>query len=105
MQLVYIPLSVRLNHEKITMKSYYNSFLPPDPPLVSVEFGLKIEPRRLKEGDDVYLRCKVSANPYPDKIIWFHGVSLENCYTLNFIKQLSWQIHDERILITSIHVF
>ncbi|KAF2352994.1 CD80-like immunoglobulin C2-set [Trinorchestia longiramus] len=42
------------------------------PPTVSVEFGLSIEVKRLKEGDDVYLRCKVSANPPPDKITWFH---------------------------------
>ena len=46
-----------------------------DPPEVSLTLGQQIDPVALKEGSDVYLECRVRANPTIFKIEWLHNVS------------------------------
>lgn len=46
-----------------------------DPPIVSLHFGNSLNPKNIKEGDDVYFECKVRSNPVQHRITWFHNVS------------------------------
>ncbi|XP_042206309.1 hemicentin-2-like [Homarus americanus] len=42
------------------------------PPSVSISLGRSLQPESLKEGDDVYFTCTVSASPPASAITWFH---------------------------------
>jgi hypothetical protein len=50
-------------------------FYLPDPPVISLELGSKLQPGDIKEGDDVYFECKIEANPKFRKLQWLHNVS------------------------------
>ena len=47
-----------------------------DPPVVSLSLGSNLEAGDIKEGDDVYFECNVTANPRANKVAWFKDVSL-----------------------------
>ncbi|XP_071530325.1 B-cell receptor CD22-like isoform X2 [Panulirus ornatus] len=42
------------------------------PPTVKATLGRSLKPALLKEGDDVYFECIVSANPKASTITWYH---------------------------------
>ncbi|XP_042241657.1 sialoadhesin-like [Homarus americanus] len=42
------------------------------PPTVNATLGRTLKPSLLKEGDDVYFDCIVSANPEASSITWYH---------------------------------
>ena len=39
-------------------------------PVADLAFGANINPRNIREGQDVYLECQVEANPELSKILW-----------------------------------
>ncbi|XP_017883613.1 nephrin-like isoform X2 [Ceratina calcarata] len=41
-------------------------------PVVTLKMGSSLDPKNIKEGDDVYFECKVRANPVAYKLQWFH---------------------------------
>ncbi|XP_038206654.1 neural cell adhesion molecule 1-like [Zerene cesonia] len=41
-------------------------------PLVTLSLGSTLNPRDIKEGDDVYFECGVRANPREYRISWYH---------------------------------
>ncbi|XP_065222617.1 hemicentin-1-like isoform X2 [Planococcus citri] len=43
------------------------------PPIVSLHFGNSLNPKNIKENDDVYFECKVRSNPGQHRITWFHN--------------------------------
>ena len=46
-----------------------------DSPQVRLREGKGVDLSRVKEGDDVYFECQVSANPTVSEIIWYKEVS------------------------------
>lgn len=38
--------------------------------------GTSLNPKNIKEGDDVYFECNVRANPRAYRLTWFHEVLL-----------------------------
>ncbi|KAF4521870.1 hypothetical protein B566_EDAN003746 [Ephemera danica] len=45
-------------------------------PMATVKLGVNIDPATIKEGDNVYLSCEVTANPMPAYVSWMHNVSV-----------------------------
>ncbi|XP_068202711.1 uncharacterized protein [Palaemon carinicauda] len=43
------------------------------PPVVNLALGPALDPTSIKEGDDVYFECHVSANPQHYRIQWYHN--------------------------------
>ncbi|KAF7391114.1 hypothetical protein HZH66_009594 [Vespula vulgaris] len=43
-----------------------------DAPIVTLKMGSSLDPKRIKEGDDVYFECTVRSNPRAYKLTWFH---------------------------------
>ncbi|KAL2714019.1 nephrin-like [Vespula squamosa] len=43
-----------------------------DAPIVTLKMGSSLNPKRIKEGDDVYFECTVRSNPRAYKLTWFH---------------------------------
>ncbi|KAK2575511.1 hypothetical protein KPH14_011232 [Odynerus spinipes] len=41
-------------------------------PIVTLKLGSSLNPKRIKEGDDVYFECTVRSNPRAYKLTWFH---------------------------------
>ena len=41
-----------------------------DPPEVKLKLGTNLNPSLIKEGDDVYFECLISANPQITAIHW-----------------------------------
>nr|XP_034177906.1 hemicentin-1-like isoform X1 [Osmia lignaria] len=41
-------------------------------PVVTLKMGSSLDPKNIKEGDDVYFECNVRANPRAYKLAWFH---------------------------------
>nr|XP_050855116.1 nephrin-like [Vespula vulgaris] len=41
-------------------------------PIVTLKMGSSLDPKRIKEGDDVYFECTVRSNPRAYKLTWFH---------------------------------
>ena len=61
----------------------FNSFYT-DPPVVSLSLGSNLEASDIKEGDDVYFECNMTANPSATKVTWKKDVrNLEFCLYLN----------------------
>ena len=54
------------------------SFSVPDAPRISLTLGSSLDRARIKEGDDVYFECSISANPPVYKRQWRHNVSQQN---------------------------
>lgn len=46
-----------------------------DFPQVTLKMGHNLDPRSIKEGDDVYFECEIRCNPKAFKQAWFHNVS------------------------------
>jgi hypothetical protein len=46
-----------------------------DVPVAALAFGPSLNPKNIKEGDDVYFECHVTANPTASNITWRHNVS------------------------------
>ncbi|XP_045134923.1 uncharacterized protein LOC123518261 isoform X2 [Portunus trituberculatus] len=42
-------------------------------PVVDLSMGRPLDPRSLKEGDDVYFECSIIANPPYKRVIWYHN--------------------------------
>ena len=57
-----------------------------DPPVVSLSLGSNLEAGDIKEGDDVYFECKVTAKPPAFKIDWKYNVSNHLTPILLFAK-------------------
>ena len=49
--------------------SSFNLFYT-DPPVVSLSLGSNLEASDIKEGDDVYFECNMTANPSATKVTW-----------------------------------
>lgn len=47
-----------------------------DAPIVVLRMGSSLDPKSIKERDDVYFECNVRANPAASKLTWFHEVIL-----------------------------
>ncbi|KOC66693.1 Cell adhesion molecule 4 [Habropoda laboriosa] len=45
-------------------------------PVVTLKMGSSLNPKNIKEGDDVYFECNVRANPRAYKLTWFHEVCM-----------------------------
>ncbi|CAG9565133.1 unnamed protein product [Danaus chrysippus] len=41
-------------------------------PIVDLKMGSNLNPDEIKEGDDVYFECTVTANPKTHRLVWFH---------------------------------
>ncbi|XP_012345522.1 hemicentin-1-like [Apis florea] len=41
-------------------------------PVVTLKMGTSLNPKNIKEGDDVYFECNVRANPRAYRLTWFH---------------------------------
>ncbi|KAK9301867.1 hypothetical protein QLX08_005927 [Tetragonisca angustula] len=41
-------------------------------PVVALKMGSSLNPKNIKEGDDVYFECNVRANPRAYRLTWFH---------------------------------
>ena len=55
-----------------------------DPPVVSLSLGSNLEASDIKEGDDVYFECNMTANPSATKVTWKKDVrNLYPCTHLN----------------------
>ncbi|XP_050733461.1 uncharacterized protein LOC127007024 [Eriocheir sinensis] len=42
-------------------------------PVVRLSMGRSVNPSSLKEGDDVYFECSITANPPYKRVIWYHN--------------------------------
>lgn len=49
------------------------------PPTASLRLGPTLKPETIKEGDDVYFECAISANPDVNKLIWKHEARRDVC--------------------------
>jgi len=47
-----------------------------DSPILNLRLGSSLNPKAIKEGDDVYFECLIRANPSTHKLSWYHNVSL-----------------------------
>ncbi|KAJ3649507.1 hypothetical protein Zmor_021247 [Zophobas morio] len=54
------------------------------PPQVSLHLGSTLNADDIKEGDDVYFECRVTANPQWRKLTWLHNVSVNKAMHLRF---------------------
>ncbi|XP_071520302.1 nephrin-like isoform X2 [Panulirus ornatus] len=41
-------------------------------PEVRVQLAPALDPRNIKEGDDVYFECQIKANPRESRVVWLH---------------------------------
>ncbi|KAK4291784.1 hypothetical protein Pmani_035406 [Petrolisthes manimaculis] len=46
------------------------------PPVVVLEMGRSLKPHSIKQGDDVYFECRVTANPPPYRVTYWRNVSI-----------------------------
>lgn len=46
---------------------------PTDAPIVTLSLGSNLDPKNLAKGTDVYLECRIEANPPIKKIEWYHN--------------------------------
>lgn len=44
-----------------------------DAPIVTLSLGSNLDPKNLAKGTDVYLECRIEANPPIKKLEWFHN--------------------------------
>ena len=47
-----------------------------DRPIVSLQMGGNLDPKTIKEADDVYFECHINSNPEVSKVIWSHNVCI-----------------------------
>ena len=66
-----------------------NDCLFADYPRVSLVPGHGVNMKDIKEGEDVYLECKVKANPRITNVKWYHNVS-SNIINHEKIFQINW---------------
>lgn len=48
-------------------------FVHTDAPIVVLSLGSNLDPKNLAKGTDVYLECRIEANPPIKKIEWYHN--------------------------------
>ena len=48
-------------------------FSSTDAPIVTLSLGSNLDPKNLAKGTDVYLECRIEANPAIKKIEWYHN--------------------------------
>ncbi|XP_032521471.1 nephrin-like [Danaus plexippus] len=46
-------------------------------PVITLKMGSNLNPRYIKEGDDIYFECSVQSNPKVTKLSWFKDQSLK----------------------------
>ena len=56
-----------------------------DAPIMSLRLGLQLGSEALDKGQDVYLECKIKANPEIYKIQWRHNVRIRDTL-IKFLK-------------------
>ena len=57
--------------------TYFNlTFTFLDAPNVELVLGKSISAESIYEGGDVYFDCKVNSSPSPDRVYWYHNVSI-----------------------------
>ena len=58
-------------NRSLFISSYkHNNLFYTDPPVVSLSLGSNLEASDIKEGDDVYFECNMTANPSATKVTW-----------------------------------
>ena len=60
-----------------------------DLPMVKLQLGPTLNPLAIKEGDDVYFECKVTAKPRAFKIDWKYNVSTFSLSLIPFVGNVS----------------
>lgn len=53
--------------------NYLAIFSSSDAPIVTLSLGSNLDPKNLVKGTDVYLECRIQANPPIKKIEWYHN--------------------------------
>ncbi|XP_023319737.1 protein turtle homolog A [Eurytemora carolleeae] len=66
-------------------------------PKLFLRLGRKIEEQSIKEGDDVYMSCSVTANPPISHIVWTH-----NGKVVNGLEGSGYKINKENLIIRNI---
>ena len=59
----------------VYLHDHSTCFTFPDLPVVKLQLGPTLDASSIKEGDDVYFECKVTAKPRAYKIEWKYNVS------------------------------
>ena len=59
-------------------------FLFSDAPNVELDLGKSISADSIYEGGDVYFDCKVNSSPPPDRVYWYHNVSIKILNTFRY---------------------
>ena len=73
------------------MRKYVDFVLVPDPPVVSLTLGSKLDASDIKEGDDVYFECKIKSHPKAQKVTWKKDVSKPNLtFAQRFFDFVTW---------------
>ena len=67
-----ITLEVSCKSHCLTLESVF--CFAPDFPQLWLRLGQNLAQDKIKEGDDVYFDCEVSANPRIHKLVWKHDV-------------------------------
>lgn len=75
---MFIHFSYQLNFQLLCslLNIIPNKSLHTDEPNVTLTMGGSLDPDAIKEGDDVYFECIITANPPVQRIYWLHNVSI-----------------------------
>lgn len=66
-------IGYRLTISLLLFLTPLNIRTPTDAPIVTLSLGSNLDPKNLAKGTDVYLECRIEANPAIKKIEWFHN--------------------------------
>ena len=66
-------------------------------PSALLAFGPSLNPKGIKEGDDVYFECNVRANPRPYKVTWRFNVSIPS-------NEVFMLVQDRRVLEANMYI-
>lgn len=62
-----------VSDSEINYRVIFNLLLDADAPIVTLSLGSNLDPKNLAKGTDVYLECRIEANPPIKKIEWYHN--------------------------------
>lgn len=62
-----------VSDSEINYWTIFNLILDADAPIVTLSLGSNLDPKNLAKGTDVYLECRIEANPPIKKIEWYHN--------------------------------